>query len=474
MWIILAAFFVQDLASAVTRDGADTRGGPHEGIVDIITGNVYVVQQQGRSGSRVGISVGTTACNKGTVAADWQMLPATNHPVIAQNLYRLKNDRFEQLGHSWVKHGFGVFANDLCNYGCTPGCASNLLCGGCSDSYNAQLNGTQTAIGSRAWVQPFTGFFISGSNRHAGHAHDGVSHRIIVEDAELAQDQNGNDTAQYFAEGQYILWQEFTHPDSRAAQAMMNNVTHRAVAVSGTAGGTYAFTLLGGPMQEQPAIFAWEGAGFSEIIPAPDEDGRAWLACKVTVAGAGFWRYEYAVYNENLDRAVGGLRIPIVPGTIVGTVGFSAPQNHPGWTDDGTNDSAGFSNAAWAATVSADAIEWQTAAFADDPNANAVRWGTLYNFWFFAKAPPRAANASVGFFKTADDELVATSVPGERCVGDVDQDGDVDVQDLAFVLSEFGTNCGINGCQYADIDGDGDADLQDLSLLLSNFGRPCP
>lgn len=474
MWIILAAFFIQEPAPLPPTDLPEPRGGPRDGIVDVITGNVYVVQQQGRSAGRVGISIGTTACNKGTVPADWQALPANNHPVIAQNLYRLRNDRFEQLGHSWVKHGFGVTANDLCNYGCTPGCPSNQLCGGCSDSYNAQLNGTQSAIGSRAWIQPFTGFFISGSNRHAGHSHDGVSHRIIVDDAELAQDQNGNDEALYYAEGQYILWQEYTHPDSRAAQAMMNNVTHRQVAVGGVAGGTYTFTLLGGPTQEQPAIFAWPGASFSEIIPAPDEDGRAWLACKVTAVGAGFWRYEYALYNENLDRALDVLRIPVMPGTIIGMTGFSAPENHPGWLEDGTDGSAGFSNTPWPPTASADAIDWRTSAFADNPNANAVRWGTLYNFWFFAKAPPRAANATIGFFKTGDDQPVATSGPGERCVGDVDQDGDVDVQDLAFLLSEFGTACGVDGCQYADIDGDADADLQDLSLMLSGFGRPCP
>ncbi len=39
-------------------------------------------------------------------------MPETNHPIIPQNLYRMSggagnNERFEQIGHSWVKHMFG-------------------------------------------------------------------------------------------------------------------------------------------------------------------------------------------------------------------------------------------------------------------------------------------------------------------------------------------------------------------------------
>ena len=41
---------------------------------------------------------------------------------------------------------------------------------------------TRTSIGSRAWINPFTGSFPSNANNHTGHNHDGVSHRILVED----------------------------------------------------------------------------------------------------------------------------------------------------------------------------------------------------------------------------------------------------------------------------------------------------
>lgn len=51
--------------------------------------------------------------------------------------------------------------------------------------------------------------------------------------------------------------------------------------------------------------------------------------------------------------------------------------------------------------------------------------------------------------------------------GDLDEDADVDLQDLATLLSCFGVAPPGSPC---DIDADGDVDLSDLATLLSNFG----
>ncbi len=56
------------------------------------------------------------------------------------------------------------------------------------------------------------------------------------------------------------------------------------------------------------------------------------------------------------------------------------------------------------------------------------------------------------------------------CVGDLDNDGDRDISDLAILLSQFGSS---GGTFSADIDGDGDVDISDLAQLLSVFGVPC-
>ena len=94
---------------------------------------------------------------------NWFRLPNTDHPVIPQNLYRMSggasnNDRFEQIGQSWLKHAFTALQQNACGFGCTPGTGTHLGVG-CSDPYGASLNASQSGLGSRAWVNPFTGAY---------------------------------------------------------------------------------------------------------------------------------------------------------------------------------------------------------------------------------------------------------------------------------------------------------------------------
>jgi hypothetical protein len=57
------------------------------------------------------------------------------------------------------------------------------------------------------------------------------------------------------------------------------------------------------------------------------------------------------------------------------------------------------------------------------------------------------------------------------CPGDLDGDSDVDLSDLARLLSHYGES----GAAYedGDVDGDGDVDLSDLATLLSVYGTVC-
>jgi hypothetical protein len=108
---------------------------------DVIVGSLYQVANYGSSNGISAFAVGTYSCNVGDVWLNW--FPNNNqHPVIAQNMFRLKGGRFEQIGQSWLKHGFYALSNTLCTTGCQPTDGTHLGVN-CSDPYSAALTGTQ-------------------------------------------------------------------------------------------------------------------------------------------------------------------------------------------------------------------------------------------------------------------------------------------------------------------------------------------
>jgi hypothetical protein len=388
---------------------------------DVIVGDLPAVTQAGSSGSFVGLGVGTTSCNQGVVDLDWFQLPSNDHPVIPQNLFRMSGgasntDRFEQIGQSWLKHAFTALTENVCSLGCN-GVGGSHLGSGCSDPYSSGLNATQSGLGSRAWVNPFTGAYPRGDsatnpNSHTGHTHTGTSHRVLVAVSDLDTTQNPGAT--YYAEGQYVNPHEYVWcagpPTPHPGQCnMYNNVSYRRFNVSGTT--SFTFSSVGSTVRMSPALNAWTGATINTIEPVPGTDGRAFIAYKVTNPSAGVWHYEYALYNQNLDRAIQSLSVPLGCGNTVSNLGFHAPPQHPGWPADGTQGNTGFSGTPWASSQTATALTWTSETFAQNQNANAIRWGTLYNFRFDSNTAPAATNATVGFFKTGSPITVAIQGP---------------------------------------------------------------
>jgi hypothetical protein len=135
------------------------------------------------------------------------------------------------------------------------------------------------------------------------------------------------------------------------------------------------------------------------------------MGFKVTNPTTGVWHYEYALYNENLDRAIQSFTVPLGLGVNVSNIGFHAPPQHPGFAHDGTEGDAGYSSTPWNVAQDASSITWSTETFAQNQNANAIRFGTLYNFRFDADQPPQTANATVEFFKTGSPMTVAIQAP---------------------------------------------------------------
>ncbi len=436
---------------------------------DLIVGDVLEEWQFGRVGpigsGTIALGFGTDVCNQGDETLHWYQLPSVDHPVIIINLYRLQTyggaDRFQQLGQSWIKHGSGASQSDSCAFGCTPHPNGQELGVGCSDMYTAWQywpcdDLSNQPLAPRSVIHPYTGAMPSGpdmgpdgeceinypSANHTGHTHDVLSHRLQVDDVDLMTDLNPG--ARYFSEGQYVARHEYVAGNGN----QNNNVSHREISVAGPdQEGLYVITVVGNTIWEQPAVGSWPDAMGTVIEPAPMGDGRSFLAFKATDLGSGTWHYEYAIYNMNMDSAIGSFSVPVPSGVMVSGIGFYAPRNHPPVTN-----ADNYSNDPWSISTSGGAVTWSTDPFDVDPLANAVRWGTLYNFWFDADSQPQSRYATIGLFKIARDLSAATLAPRPTGPQDCNNNQIDDTCDLDCDAP----GCAVQGCGTAtDCDGTG-------------------
>jgi hypothetical protein len=359
------------LAAAATAQGPD-----------VIVGSLSDVGNYGSSGGIYAYSLGTVSCNIGNVPLNW-VASTNDHPVIAQNIYRLKNGRFEQIGMSWLKHGFTALTGSICATCNNPGTGS-LLGIGCSDPYSSSLNGSQSN-GPRNEVNASTGVFpypIAGSYPPGNTTVIGRRIQCQANDVNPAM----NAGATYYAEGQYVA------KDDAAAGNKNNNASYRAITFAAT---TFTGTLFGGTFQQQPAIMAWPAADPTVVTETVDwpGDGRFIIAKKVTNVGGGTYHYEFAVHNLNSHRSGRGFTVTFPAGTVISNAGFKDIPYHSGEPYSGTD---------WSVTINGDSINWATDLYAVNPNANALRWSTLYNFWCDATAPSESSKEIEPFRCPAD------------------------------------------------------------------------
>ena len=427
---------------------------------DVITADLHQVTHWGTASGIDAYSVGTVSCNIGSEPLDWYG-GTVNHPVIGQNMFRLKDGRFEHVGQSWLKWAFASLNQDFCGDCMYPGSGS-LLGVNCSDPYSAWLNGSQSGLGPKSVVNPFTGSFPAS---HSTPGSGTIAGRVQVQTADVDPAQNPG--ALYFVEGQYVA------PDDAAAGNLHNNASWRQVWVESDRDLT--FSAPGGgmsaTMQTEPAIMAWQEFDPSVEVVTIDvpDDGRLLLAWKVSDLGGDTWNYEFALQNLDSDRGVGGFAVALPAGSDATNLGFHDVDYHSGEPYD---------DADWAPSTAAVAVHWDTQQFIGDSDANALRWGTLYNFRFDATAPPTSlSTVELTMFKPGTPEsLVVVINEPSFPIGDVDCSGAVNSFDIdPFVLAltdpagydSAYPDCDIN---LADINGDGDVnsfDIDPFVLLLT-------
>lgn len=372
---------------------------------DVIVGDLNGVMNVSAVGGIDAIAIGTTSCNIGTAVVNW-IANTNDHPVIRQNLYRYKvvngAGRFEQVGMSWVKHGFGAAQESFC---CT--CQGNgdfaHLGVGCSDPYDASTNGSQQILGPNWQVNAHTGVF-TYPPANPSHGSDALYRRceIAVSDLEVT---GGGSTTRYFGEGHYVT------KDDALAGNQNNNASWREMNVTGGPN-DYTLSLSGVTHEAESAIHAWAVAdpAVHLVDLQISGDGLLVLGSRATDLGGGQWHYEYSVYNMNADDAVGSFSVPIPAGVAVTNIGFHDIGYHDG---DGPGD-VNFAGTDWPAAQSGNVLTWSTETEAQNPSANALRWGTLYSFRFDANAPPQSGSIALGLWRSGSPPPIAGTgdVPG--------------------------------------------------------------
>jgi len=450
-------------------------GGDDEG--DVIVGSMADFQRYGRAASTqdglfyTAFAFGTTSCNIGTRNLKWIEL-SPEHPVIGQNMYQWepwdpgdisKGGRFQQIGMSWLKHGFFALSQNLC-CSCTSTNGSALGVG-CSDPYGASLNGAFTYLGPRSEVNAATGVF---PWPHSSPSENSTLRgRVLVLDADLDQTLPENAASDYVIEGHYVTADEsgWGHDN--------NNASYRRVEVS-SSGTTHNIAFISGfgTQREASAIRHW-----AEVEPGVtyrdvdfSGDGRVTVAYNVNQLDDDTWRYEYLVYNMNSDKCVGEFSVPLPEGVNVENITFHDIHHHSGEP---------YSRTDWAVTFPNGFIKWATDTFGTDANANAIRWGTTYNFGFDADQPPQDVSTTMKPWKGGLGGNVVITIAGpspDPCdlLEDLNDDNTVDTGDLGVLISLFGTTCrGGGGCP-GDLNGDNTIDTSDLGILLAAFGTSCP
>jgi hypothetical protein len=480
---------------------------------DVTVGDITDVPREGTNaaGDITAYSVGTTSWNEGDYPVMWINSSSyapdfnqTDHPVISQNMYRLKSygaySRFEHLGQSWLKHGFvstnsgascqpsNVWRYSIQDYQNVGGAALGV---NCTDTYGGSLNGSQGNLGPKNVVNATTGTsaFIQGG----GTGDATITERLQVPTADVTSQPVGT---RFFVDAWYCTQDDaqFVRPGQTVAVNALNNASWREITAS-TINTSPSFA--NNTQMHNPAIFAWKaadstvslvtadhddavnpGTGFRDLVGNPGFPGttirsRFWVAAKATPLGGGLYRYEYAVYNHNSDRSAGAFSVPMPAGATVTDYAFHAPQWHSGEP---------YSNAPWTNARAGNVLTFSTQSYATNQNANALRWSCLYNFGFTANVAPTTGAATLTLFKPGDApgapaSIDANSIPVPlvpptcgsadfNCDGDVGTDSDIE----AF-FSCLSGSCPAAPCaNNADFNGDGDvgtdADIEAFFRVL--------
>ncbi len=356
------------------------------GSTDVTLGILNSITQMGRTGTfpngTAGLSMATTSCNFGSVNVPWQAPMQENHPGIAMTLYRELDGKFEQVGTSWMKHGFFALSNSQC-IPCQVPSNGTFLGIGCSDTYGTFNNADRFYLGPRNEWNAFTsewdceGSYFDGTPVDCNRSETGsglgpVNHRLEVLDSDL-----DNPGATYYYEAMYLVREDVNK---------FNNIGSRRCTMNWN-GFSWSFqtpsSASGNPLVEGPAILRWSDADMITTVGNGTADGEAILAVNTIDNGNGTWRYEYSLFNWTMDRNVGSFSVPVCANPT--DIQFYDGDTHP------SND--------WQAVVSGGNLTWtfpEVFVGGESKKAGPLELQYLYSFGFTSTQAPGTRNGVLG------------------------------------------------------------------------------
>jgi hypothetical protein len=356
---------------------------------DIKLENTWAIARYRRTGTFPNgvqaIGMWTTCCNPGTSNIPFQAAMNPNHGFIHYIVARESGGRFVQISnYAWVKHTFGS-SNDPSTCGaCIGGGTTSFVHVGCSDTYANSQAVDHFNLGPPGEVDPWLGGWVPQCShfdrgnppvavslqcdgiRSLTQTQANVLNQSIGDCMRVYDDDLNVPGANFYYQSGYLIQSEAesvrdNNIGSRQFTAVWNGSTNWTL----TDGANY---LLGSVLQR------WNGATITSAANGTD-DGRFYVAVKVTGPTNGLYHYEYAVQNRDNKRGMGAFRIPVCPEAQVLNFGFHDVDRNA-LTD-------------WTSSKVGSAIVFQTQAVSPNP----LRWNSIYNFWFDSDAAPSRGHA---------------------------------------------------------------------------------
>ena len=347
---------------------------------DLALSDTWALMPYQRTGSfptgATAIGAWTTVCNPGTSPVPFQAAMSADHAFIHYLVARESGGRFVQISNwSYVKHTFGS-SNDPSGCGTCAGPGNfNLVEVGCSDTYANSQAVDHFNLGPPDEIDPWLGTWVPTCSYFdhgepvvsPGQACDGVRslthsqasvlnqtivHQMRVQDADLNMP-----LASYYWQAGYLVPKE-------AEANRTNNIGSRPFTPNWT-GNAWQFAD-GNNFLQGSILQRWSGATLNSNTNGVD-DGRYYVAVKVSGPSRGVYHYEYAVHNRDNARGMAALHIPVCPGAQVTNFGFHDVDQDP------LNE--------WTAAKVGNEIVFQT-------TNNPLHWNSLFNFWFDSDAAP--------------------------------------------------------------------------------------